>query len=90
MARASPKTKPPPHAISSSAAWRNSAVAQNRLARMYAAGRGVKMDIVEAMKWHIIARANGLKDDWLESKLPTLTQTQRQIVDEAVRKFAGK
>jgi uncharacterized protein len=52
------------------AAWRNSAVAQNRLARLYAAGRGVAQDDVEAMKWHILARSNGLKDDWLEDRLP--------------------
>ena len=72
------------------AAWRNSAVAQNRLARMYAAGRGVRQDDVEAMKWHIIARGNGDKDDWLEDRLPRLTKTQRAVVDEAVRKFASK
>lgn len=72
------------------AAWRNAAVAQNRLARMYAAGRGVTQDDVEAMKWHIIARGNGLKDDWLEDRLPKLTKTQRAVVDEAVKKFASK
>ncbi|MCC2097668.1 MAG: SEL1-like repeat protein [Hyphomicrobiales bacterium] len=72
------------------AAWRNSPVAQNRLARMYAAGRGVKRDIMQAMKWHIIARASGLKDKWLDDKLPTLTRTQRQLVNEQVRKFATK
>ncbi len=72
------------------AAWRNAPVAQNRLARMYAAGRGVKLDLVEAMKWHVIARANGLKDEWLDARLPQLTPSQREIVDEAVRKFAVK
>lgn len=72
------------------AAWRNAPVAQNRLARMYAAGRGVKLDLVEAMKWHVLARANGLKDNWLEDKLVHLTASQREIVEEAVRKFAVK
>ena len=72
------------------AAWRNSPVAQNRLARMYAAGRGVKRDIMNAMKWHIIARASGVKDKWLDDKLRTLTRTQRQLVNEQVRKFATK
>lgn len=70
------------------AAWRNAPVAQNRLARMYAAGRGVKLDLVEAMKWHTIARANGLQDEWLDARLPELTSSQREIVEEAVRKFA--
>ncbi len=72
------------------AAWRNSPVAQNRLARMYVAGRGVKIDLVEAMKWHVLARANGLKDEWLDGKLTQLTPGQREIVEEAVRKFAIK
>ena len=72
------------------AAWKNSPIAQNRLARMYAAGSGVKKDMVEAMKWHIIARASGIKDAWLDDQLPFLTRTQREIVDQQVRKFAGK
>lgn len=72
------------------AAWRNSPVAQNRLARLYAAGRGVRRDMVKAMTWHIIARSNGLPDKWLESRLPLLTRTQRELVNQAVRKFAGK
>lgn len=72
------------------AAWRNSPIAQNRLARLYVIGRGVKKDIVQAMKWHVIARATGVKDKWLDSKLPTLTRTQRKIVGLQVRKFAGK
>ena len=71
-------------------AWRNSPLAQNRLARMYVSGRGVQRDMVQAMKWHIIARSSGVKDKWLEDKLPTLTRTQRKVVDEQVRKFAGK
>ena len=72
------------------AAWRNAPVAQNRLARMYLAGRGVKSDMVEAMKWHVLASANGLKDPWLDGKMRELSQTQRELVDEAVRKFGGK
>lgn len=72
------------------AAWRNAPVAQNRLARMYVAGRGVRQDLVEAMKWHILARANGLKDEFLDAQLPKLTASQREIVEEAVRKFAVK
>ena len=72
------------------AAWRNSPIAQNRLARMFAAGRGVKHDLVQSMTWHIIGRASGIKDKWLDSKLPLLTATQRKIVYERVRKFARK
>ncbi len=69
------------------AAWRNSPVAQNRLARLYLAGRGVKADPVEAMKWHVLATSNGLKDAWLDAKMTQLTPAQREMVEEAVRKF---
>ena len=72
------------------AAAQHSAVAQNRLARLYASGRGVKANIVEAMKWHILARAGGLGDPWLESKLPGLTAEERAAVEQAVQRFIGK
>ncbi|MFN3891612.1 MAG: SEL1-like repeat protein [Beijerinckiaceae bacterium] len=71
------------------AAQANSPVAQNRLARLYAAGRGVKANRVEAMKWHILARANGVKDEWLESRLATLSPPERLAVEEAVQRYIG-
>lgn len=71
------------------AAQANSPIAQNRLARLYAAGRGVKANAVEAMKWHILARANGVKDDWLDSRLVTLSPSERLAVEEAVQKYIG-
>ena len=71
------------------AAQANSPIAQNRLARLYAAGRGVKANAVEAMKWHILARANGVKDDWLDSRLVTLSPPERLAVEEAVQRYIG-
>ena len=71
------------------AAQANSPIAQNRLARLYAAGRGVKANNVEAMKWHILARANGIKDEWLDGRLPTLSPPERQAVEEAVQRYIG-
>ncbi len=71
------------------AAQANSPVAQNRLARLYAVGRGVKMNMVEAMKWHILARANGIRDEWLDARLPTLSPPERLAVEEAVQRFIG-
>jgi uncharacterized protein len=50
-----------------SAADKGVVVAQNRLARCYAFGAGVKADLGEAAKWHFIAKAGGLSDDALES-----------------------
>lgn len=71
------------------AAQANSPIAQNRLARLYAAGRGLKADMVEAMKWHVLARANGVKDDWLDSKLAALSPPERVAVEEAVQRYIG-
>ena len=41
-------------------------VAQNRIARLYATGRGVALDPVEAMKWNILASKGGRADPWLD------------------------
>lgn len=71
------------------AAQANSPIAQNRLARLYAAGRGVTANAVEAMKWHILARANGVKDYWLDSRLVTLSPPERLAVEEAVQRYIG-
>lgn len=72
------------------AASLNNPIAQNRLARLYVVGRGVKPDLVEAMKWHVLARANGLPDEWLEERLRTLSQAQKTAVEEAIQRFLGK
>ena len=48
------------------AARRGSPIAQNRLAFMYATGQGVKRDPVQAARWHLIARAGGANDLFLE------------------------
>jgi TPR repeat protein len=65
-------------AILLQAARRGSPVAQNRLARVLAAGRGVPADPVEAAKWHLVARARGESDVWLEGFLQQLTPEQQQ------------
>lgn len=72
------------------AAEANNPIAANRLARMLAAGRGVQKDIVEAMKWHILARGVGIDDEWLDSQLSTLTEQERNALQEAVRKQVGR
>ena len=71
------------------AAGRNNAVAQDRAARLYVSGRGVTRDVVEGMKWHLLSRAAGLKDEWLDSEMTKLTPAQREAVDKAVRHFIG-
>jgi len=41
------------------------------------------------MKWHLLARAAGLKDAWLESQLATLSTQEKQSVEEAVRHYVA-
>jgi TPR repeat protein len=49
------------------AARRGSAIAQNRLAHVLAAGRGLPADPVEAIKWHLISKEGGATDQRLDS-----------------------
>ena len=71
------------------AAATNNPVAANRLARLLAMGRGVPRNMVEAMKWHILARTAGIPDEWLDSQLNSLSARDRALVEEAVRRHIG-
>jgi TPR repeat protein len=53
-------------AILRKAARRGAPIAQNRLARILATGRGAPIDAKEAVKWYIVSKAAGAKDDWLD------------------------
>ena len=44
------------------AARKGNPIAQNRLAHILAIGRGLPADPVEAIKWHLIAKAGGVSD----------------------------
>ena len=57
------------------AARKGSPVAQNRLANILAVGRGVQANPVEAIKWHIVAKAGGVSD------IPLDTFVQKQTPD---------
>ena len=69
------------------AASHDNPVAQNRVARILAVGRGLPKDPVEAMKWHILARAAGIKDSWLDGELAKLTPKEKDAVQAAVRQY---
>ena len=71
------------------AASTNNPVAQNRLARLLVVGRGTPRNMVEAMKWHLLARSAGLQDEWLDSQLANLSPRERVAVDDAVRKYVS-
>ena len=60
------------------AAHAGNAVAMNRLARLYATGRGMEVDPVEAVKWHLIARSRGLSDIWLDSYMEAQSEEVRK------------
>lgn len=70
------------------AADKGNAVAQNRLARLYYFGFGVQKNIMEAAKWHFIARAQGISDGkldfWINGQL---TPEQRKRVDLVVQNW---
>jgi TPR repeat protein len=72
------------------AANRDNPVAQNRVARLLFAGRGLKQDRVEAMKWHILATSAGLRDTWLDSESEKLTPAERLKVQDVLRAYLGK
>jgi uncharacterized protein len=71
------------------AAARDNPVAQNRVARLLAAGRGLSKNMVEAMKWHILARAAGVKDAWLDGELAKLSPQDKTAVEAALRQYVG-
>jgi TPR repeat protein len=66
------------------AARKGNPVAQNRLANILAIGRGLPADPVEAIKWHIVAKAGGVSD----IPLDTFVQKQPQDVRAAAEKAA--
>jgi TPR repeat protein len=62
------------------------AVAQNRLARLYANGVAVgPADPVQAAKWHLLAREAGVADFSLDILLAKLTPEQRAAADKAAK-----
>jgi TPR repeat protein len=68
------------------AARLGSAIAQNRLARILMAGRGVPADPTEAVKWHIVAKAGGASDP----ELDVFAGKQKPEVRDAAQKAASK
>jgi TPR repeat protein len=67
------------------AASRGSPIAQNRLARMFATGRGMTTDPVAAIKWHLIAKAGGLGDTFLDEFASKQTPEVRDAAEKAAR-----
>ena len=58
-------------------------MAQNRLARCYAHGAGVEMNVAEAARWHLTAKAGGVTDDSLDKILAKLSKADRAKAQKA-------
>jgi uncharacterized protein len=70
------------------AANRGHPVAQNRLARIYAAGVGsISANSVEAAKWNIIASASGRPDATLDDMMKKLTPQQKAQAEQEAAQF---
>jgi TPR repeat protein len=69
------------------AAQLGSPVAQNRLARILMAGRGLPADATEAVKWHIISKAGGASDPDLDVFASKQPPAVREAADNAARKW---
>lgn len=64
-------------------------IAQNRLARILAIGAGTQADPVAAAKWHYLAVTQGKQDDWLETFVGGLSDTQRLAAADAAQRWPG-
>ena len=69
------------------AARRGSAIAQNRLARILMAGRGMPANATEAVKWHLIAKAGGASDPELDLFAGKQTPELRDAAQKATDKW---
>jgi TPR repeat protein len=65
------------------AAEKGNPIAQNRYARCLAHGAGVEMNIVEAVKWHLIAKAAGVEDEKLDAIAKKLSRSDRVKAEQA-------
>ena len=72
------------------AAARNNPVAQNRVARVLATGKGAPKDTIEAMKYHLMARAAGVPDEWLDQQLAAMSGRDKLAVEAALKKYIGE
>ena len=89
-APASPRTRAAAADYFLKAAQKGSPVAQNRLALMYATGRGIKADPVEAARWHLIARAGGDNDQYLEDFMRNMKPADRALAENKAKPWIAR
>jgi len=69
------------------AAQRGSPIAQNRVAKIFSAGRGLPANPIEAMKWHIIAKKDGRGDPELDAFMAKQKQDDRTKAEVAATRW---
>jgi len=72
------------------AAKKNSAPAQSRLALMYATGQGIKADPVQAARWHMIAKAGGSNDQYLEDFVAKMSPSDRTAAEDKAKPWIAR
>ena len=60
-------------------------IAQNRLARILATGKGLPANPGLATKWHLVAKAGGAGDPWLDSFVQGLKPEDREAGERAAK-----
>ena len=71
------------------AAAQGNVVAQNRLARMYMVGLGVRKDIIRGGAWHIVSRRAGFSDGDLDRSFQELAQIDKKRAIELANRLDG-
>ena len=69
------------------AARKGNPVAQNRLANILAVGRGVQANPVQAIKWHIVAKAGGVSDIPLDGFVQNQPPDVRAAGEKAAKPY---
>lgn len=72
-----------------SSAVKGNPVAQNRLARLYAYGITVEPDPVEAAKWHLISRDQGITDMKMDLFVAKLPKDMKEKAQAAIDELKG-
>jgi TPR repeat protein len=72
------------------AADKGMVIAQTRLARCYANGAGVDKDLVQAAKWHLIAKAAGGEDETLDKLVAKLSKPDRTKAEKAAEEWRDR
>ena len=62
-------------------------IAQNRVARIFAFGKGVQANAVEAMKWNILATRGGRGDAELDTMLSSLSAAEKAEAEKQADAF---